>query len=332
MKITDVITTCTAIWTANPQQAIYISGPPGCGKTSVTTPIAHELGIKPENVHIFRPSLHDPVDILGVPSVSDGQTKWNTPTWLHKLQEGRHLLCIDELPQSVKMMQNALAGLMLDRFVGDVHLSDEVYIIATGNRTQDRAGANRMLTQLANRVLEIEMDVNTDDWVAWALEQQIDPLLIAFHRWKSGLLSDFDPDRSQNPTPRSWGMVARVPTDLPPDLYMDAVTGLVGSGAAAEYCGFRRLADKLPSIDHIILDPANAPVPEEPDVRYVCVATLSTRVTFDNYSGMIEYVERMPVEYQVLFNKTAISTKPNEHLTNHKDFTRWVSKNAKAFQ
>jgi hypothetical protein len=297
----------------------------------VAYPIAEKLEVSAENIHIFRPSLHDPVDILGVPSVSDGQTKWNTPSWLHKLKHGRHLLVIDELPQSVKMMQNALAGLMLDRFVGEVQLSNEVYILATGNRTQDRAGANRMLTQLSNRVLEVEMDVNLDDWVVWALDNQIDPLLIAFHRWKSGMLMDFDPDRSQNPTPRSWEMVAHVPTDLPADLYFDAVGGLVGDGAAAEYVGFRQLADKLPSIDHIMMDPANAPLPSEPDVRYVCVATLATRVTYDNYSGLLEYIERMPVEYQVLFNKTTISTKTDEGIQNHKSFTRWVSKNAKAF-
>ena len=63
MNFNDIVDTCHEIWAVNPRQSMYISGPPGCGKTSLANPIADKLQIPRENVHIFRPSLHDPVDL-----------------------------------------------------------------------------------------------------------------------------------------------------------------------------------------------------------------------------------------------------------------------------
>src|SRR5690242_15541870 len=89
-----------AVLSANPQQSIYVQGAPGNGKTSLIYAVAKDLGIPKNHVIIFRPSLHDPVDLLGIPHVNgDKCTHWAPPTWVHALKTGRFMLGIDELPQ-----------------------------------------------------------------------------------------------------------------------------------------------------------------------------------------------------------------------------------------
>ncbi len=330
MRINDTIETIAAVWDDNPKQSIYLEGPPGVGKTAITYEVAKKLGVPEDRVIIWRPSLHDPVDLSGVPSVNDGTTKWNPPAWLHQLQHGDWVLCIDELPQAVPMMQNALAGLKLDRFIGDVTLSDGVRVMSTGNRTKDKAGANRVVSQLANRVLRLEAEVHIDDWVEWALRNKIDTMGIAFLRWKPSALHDFDPDRFSNATPRSWEMAFNIPTSMPDGHYYEALAGLVTEGWAAEYTGFRRLIGRLPSIDSILMDPTNAEVPEEPEVKYAMVANLITRCSEDNYAGLLAYVERLPKDFQVLFHKGIIEHAPKIMRT--REFIQWSTDNVDVFK
>lgn len=332
MKYNDVVTIAASLFNndATAARPLFVSGPPGVGKTAMSYDIAAKCGIPAERVVIFRPSLRDPVDLLGVPAVVGGLTTSNPPAELARMQEGAWLLVIDELAQAVPMMQNALAGLMLDRFVGELRLSPEVRVMATGNRVQDRAGSNRIVSQLGNRVMHLEMEASVDDWVEWALGQGLDLMTIAFIRLKNQHLFDFDPNRLTNATPRAWEFVAKIDSMLPTDLYLAAVSGVVPEGIAAEYLAFRKLANKLPSIDVIMLDPANAELPEEPEVRYALIVTLSMRTTIDNFDGVLTYIERLPTEFQVLYMKSVTKTCPAVFGT--KQFVAWASKNVAVFK
>lgn len=323
--IKNIISTLANMGTSRP---IYVEGPPGVGKTALAYAVADELE-EPHEVTIFRPSLRDPVDLMGVPHVdkATNETHWSPPHELSRLRTGRHLLVIDELPQAPTMMQNALAGLMLDRFVGELVLGDDVIVMATGNRTRDKAGANRIVSQLGNRVMRLEMDVSPDDWQEWALDRGIDPMMIAFLRFKPGLLFDFDPDRFTNATPRAWEFAHDIPADLPSHQYLSALSGVVGEGAATEYVAFRRMADRLPNIDRIVADPAHAEIPEGAEVMYACTAALVARTSVDNFPSLLQYVERMPSDYQVLYIKNVTQNPALHGVMQHKSFTAWSVRN-----
>jgi len=230
----------------------------------------------------------------------------------------------------VTMMQNALAGLMLDRFIGPVTLSDEVYILATGNRQSDKAGAGRVVSQLGNRIMHLEMESGIDSWVEWALEQNIDVMTIAFLRLKSQHLFDFDPTRLTNATPRSWEYASYIPNTLPGNLYLSALSGVIPEGIAAEYVAFRKLASKMPNIDMILLHPDKTEIPAESEVKYAVVGTLALRATDGNFGGLCTYVNRMPTEFQTLFMKLATSR--NIKLCETKAFLTWASANAEYFK
>jgi len=156
----------------------FILGAPGGGKSACARDIVKTLGI--ENVVEFTASLRDPVDVLGVPNNTGEYTRWIPPQEFYQLRKGvgRAALILEELSDAPVPMQNALCGVIYDKRAGQLDLSDELFIIATGNRTEDKSGANRITSKLANRTRRFDFVENIDDWTEWALDNDIDPVLI----------------------------------------------------------------------------------------------------------------------------------------------------------
>jgi hypothetical protein len=235
-------------------------------------------------------------------------------------------LIVEELSDAPVPMQNPMCRVILDRYAGELKLHDKLVIIATGNRTEDKSGANRMTTKLSNRMQNLDYDENLDDWVNWALDKGIRLDLIQFLRFRPNLLSDFQPNRELNPTPRTWEFVNEVNASLPSDLYFGNIAGLVGEGAAAEYTGFKRIFENLPNIDGIIMNPAKAEVPKDMAVLYALTGALAHRVSVDNIDRVAEYIDRMPQDFQVMCMLDAQTLAPK--IRNTKAYVQWTVKNA----
>lgn len=302
----------------------FILGAPGGGKSACARDIMSELGL--EHVVEFTASLRDPVDVLGTPNNTGEYTRWVPPEEFYKLRTGRVGLILEELSDAPIPMQNALCGVIYDRRAGNLQLSDQIHIIATGNRTEDKSGANRITSKLANRTRRFDFQENLEDLTAYALDNDWKTDLIQFLRFRPGLISDFDPNRFANPTPRSWERVNLVPDGLDASLFLENVIGEVGEGAAAEYVGFRRIYSQLPNIDALLLDPKNAQVPTDPAVRYAITGALARKATVDNIDRVTAYTARLPAEFAVMTIKDAIKLTPK--ITSTRAFIEWSTANA----
>jgi hypothetical protein len=302
----------------------FILGAPGGGKSACARDIVAELGV--ETVVEFTASLRDPVDVLGTPNNTGEYTRWVPPEEFYNLRHGRAALILEELSDAPIPMQNALCGVIYDRRAGNLQLSPDLFIIATGNRTEDKSGANRITSKLANRTRRFDFQENIDDWTEWALDNDMDPVLIQFLRFRPGLLSDFDANRFANPTPRAWERVNLIPSTLDSGLFFDNVSGEVGEGAAAEYTGFRRIYMSLPDVDSILLDPAGADVPQDPATLYALTGALARKSTKDNFDRVSKYLSRMSPEFNVMATKDAIKLQPT--IKHSRAFVEWASKNA----
>ena len=288
------------------------------------------MGISPERVTEFNPSLRDPVDVMGVPRTEADVAKWvPMPEFYRIRNDGSDQPCallIEELSDAPLPMQNPMCRVVLDRFAGELELHPRLFIIATGNRTEDKSGANRMSTKLGNRMQTLQFDESLDDWCNWAIDADMRVPLISFIRFRPNLLSDFDANRKTNPTPRSWEMVNYVNHDMPKDMFYANVMGLVGEGAAAEYAGFLNIYKNLPSIDNIIMNPSKAEVPTDKAVMYALTGALANRVSEDNFDRLTEYSARLPQEFQVMYMLDAMKRQPN--VKNTDAFVKWAVKNA----
>lgn len=329
MKYTDLKTTIMANLVRSNDLVPFIIGKPGGGKSSLARDIVKTLGIDPSLVTEFNPSLRDPVDIMGVPDISGDHVKWKPAEEFYRL---RHIegddrpraLIIEELSDANPAMQNPLCRVILDRYAGELKLHDKLFIICTGNSTEHKSGASRMTTKLGNRLQQLDFTENLDDWCEWALGAGVQPEIIQFVRFKPGLLSDFDPNKAVNPTPRSWTMADKVDPALNKGLYFQHVKGCVGEGAATEYIAFKEVADSLPDMDAVLLDPEGCKLPgfDKPAVLFAFTGALAHRATGDNFDRVYKVLKRIPPEFSVMCVNDAVKMHPEIKKT--RTFVEWA--------
>lgn len=331
-SINECKTAVSAMFRQSPKVVPMLHGAPGMGKSDACIQIANDLSIQPDRVLVVHINNHDVVDFTGVPSVTDGMTVFNPTKMFYDYREGTGagLIVLEELAQSSQQLQTWAAGFVLERETPMFKLDPEVRIIATGNRAEDRAGAKPLLGHLNDRMYHFDVETSLDDWCEWAMENGVDAMGIAFLRLRPNLLNDYDPNRRSNPTQRSWTkLFTEVPNDLPTNMYLTAAEGKVGEGAAAEWVAARDMMNKMPSIDAIRLHPADTELPTEPAVKYAVATALSMTATPDSFSRDMQYVSRLPKEFQMVYVTDALRLSPELQQT--KDFIDWAIKNKDIF-
>jgi hypothetical protein len=288
------------------RQPVFIWGPPGAGKSAMVQRVGDALKML---LRDERALLLDPVDLRGLPFLgTDGRAKWATPEFLP--QDGEGILFLDELNAAPAMVQASCYQLVLDRKLGEYRLPDGWAIVAAGNRDSDRAATTRMPTPLRNRLVHLDFEVDLQEWCEWAIQAGIRPEVIAFLRFRPALLSVFDKDATAFPSPRSWEFVSRILDSLgtpsSPALEHELIAGAVGAGAATELSGFLRMFRELPDVDSILLNPHQAPVPENAAAQYAVASALARCAADTNFDRIHGYLGRLPTEFRVLCVTDAI--------------------------
>jgi hypothetical protein len=326
MRSSLLQSTLTSLISNGVKSSAVIVGPPGGGKTSIVKQVAKGLGYQYIQRHL--PTM--PVEDLGVPMVDKPQLYYKLPDWFpakgSKHDNGQPgVLCFDDRNQAGNDLQKALANLVQERELHGVPIADNWYILSTGNRQEDRAGANRVLSHLADREYEFELETHHMDWTQWASNNGVRPEVIAFINFKTALLHDFDPQRSKNATPRGWAERVSPAIDVvPKEVEFDTFKGAVGEGPAAEFTGFLRIFRKLPNPDAILLNPTTSDVPTDPATLYALSGSLAMRATASNFERVCQYVERMSPEFSVL--TVSMAVRRDKALHNTAAFSNWVVK------
>ena len=317
MKPSAITTALRALTEA--RQPVFIWGGPGIGKSAVVRQVAAAAGLPLRDV---RALLLDPVDLRGLPFLgTDGRAKWAAPDFLPS--DGCGILFLDELNAAPAMVQAACYQLVLDRSLGEYRLPEGWAIVAAGNREGDRGATTRMPAPLRNRFVHLDFELDGEEWSRWAIKTGIRAEVIAFLRFRPELLSVFDRDAHAFPSPRSWEFVARmIDCGAGRGVEHELFAGAVGAGAATEFSAFLATYRELPNIDAILLNPLQEPVPEGPAAQYAVSAALARCASDLNFDRICAYIERLPVEFQVLCVRDASLRAPEVRHT--PAYTRWA--------
>lgn len=326
--IADVLTArFNAHRAGNLRRAAYIEGLPGLGKTETPKQVARSLNVGYGSVH---GPLMQPED-YGMPVVNADRTgvTFVVPAEKFPLVGSDHfpdegIFVIEELPQADNAGQKILANMIQEREIHGRQLKPGWMIIATGNPQSSRAGANRVLSHLADRFTKYVYEPHLDDWCAWALDNGVATEVVSFLRFRPNLLCDFDAHREKNATPRGWsqGVSASIGT-VPHEAEFETFCGDVGEGAAAEFVGFLRIYRKLPNPDVVLMNPDKHELPTDPATCYALAGAIANRATPDNFERVITVAERMAPEYMVLTVRDSI--RRNREVQNTKAFIKWAS-------
>jgi hypothetical protein len=224
------------------------------------------------------------------------------------------------------IVQSAASQLILDRKIGEYTLPDGWAVVAAGNRETDRAATNRMPSHIANRFTHLNFEVDPEDWIEWAFANDVNPMVIAFIGFKPDLLHKFDPKLKAFPTPRSWEFVSNIlNSDGVDECLQEVVAGTVGEGASVEFVGFVRVFREMPDYETVCKRPAGTKIPENVAARYAVATMLAQRTQVNDMKAVMQYVNRMPKEFQILTLNDM--TKRNKRLAETGSYITWAAAN-----
>ena len=118
------------------EQSFLLLSPPGVGKSDIVRQAAAEAGLACRSLLGTQIA---PEDVSGIPRIIGERSVFCPPRVL--LPEGNEPFCLflDELPACPPDIQKAFYSLLLERRIGEHQLPPGTWVVAAGNRSEDRA-------------------------------------------------------------------------------------------------------------------------------------------------------------------------------------------------
>lgn len=322
---------------------------PGRGKSSFvrqTKAEMEKLTGEPWGITTMMLATQSPTDLLGfmIPGERNGVrvSEYTLPPWM-QTEDGkplsayrRGIIFLDEYGQGEVDVKRASAELLLNGQIGPHKKPDGWSVIAASNRAGDRSGVTKSLDFVINRRLEIHITDDIRSWEDWAFTAGVSPVAISFAAQNPQIVFSEGVPKDQGPwcTPRSLVMADNLLKHMVPEgspypehaSAIELVSGLIGKGAAAQMFAFIRLDHQMPKYEDIVRAPKTTPIPDTADARMLITHTLASRVTMDDCSPVVTYMERVPKEFSVSFARAVARRAPD--LINHDAFGEWCDNNA----
>lgn len=315
---------------------VMLWGAPGIGKSQIISQVA--IQHKVEMIDI-RLSQMEPSDLRGIPFKNGTQVDWVIPSLLpNAKRHGKQgVLFLDEITSAPPSVSAAAYQLILDRRLGDYVVPDGWVIFAAGNRQGDRGVTYSMPAPLANRFSHYELDVNLDDWVAWAYKNKIDERIIGFLRYRPQYLFEFDTARNPVafPSPRTWEFTHRAlqKFDDNLNLFRESASACVGEVAGIEVATFIEHLQDLPDLDAII-NGESVFIPDAIDLQYaICSALVGRAISVkgkDNahkvWGNILNFARDFPQKELGVMLVSDMQRAVGEQVFSIPEFASWADK------
>ena len=188
-------------------ESVLLLSPPGVGKSEAVRQAAHEAGLE---LRSLLGTQIAPEDVSGVPKLVGNRAVFCPPRVLLPENDKPFCLFLDELPASPPDVQKAFYSLLLERRIGEYRLPRGTWVVAAGNRSEDRALVRTMSSALVNRVFVLPVKVDLDEWLTWAEANGVRPEVRSFVRYvPQALQRPVPPDPVPFSTPRAWALLSR---------------------------------------------------------------------------------------------------------------------------
>lgn len=334
VKISQAISMITQIIKA--KLVPMLVGSPGTGKSQIIHQIAKEYSLK---VIDLRLSQCDPCDIMGFPQITNNKAGYvpmeTFPVEGDSIPDGYNgwLLFLDEFNSASPAVQAASYKLVLDRMVGLHHLHKNVAVVCAGNLETDCAIVQPMSTALQSRLVHLELVVDAKEWTNWATANDIHHHITSYIGFKPDNLYTFQPDHTDvtYASPRTWEFANRIlqVTEEGSSDLLPMLAGTISEGVAREFLSFCKIFKDLPSITQIITSPKTVDIPQEPSVLFALTGAISHNTNAENTASIMEYVIRLPVEFQVVCVKGTLRKTPQ--LSGNAAIQKWIAISANNF-
>ena len=222
--------------------AILIQGPTGIGKSYLVKDIAAGLELP---VVDRRLSQMSEGDMVGLPELVDGTTRFCPPDWYAQACREPVVLFMDELNRATPEVIQAAFQIVLDRELNGHQLHPETRVFAAVNVGAEYE-VNEMDPALLRRFWSIELEPTHADFIDWA-EGKLAPVIVDFIRQHEEHLR---PTKATEPgkvapNPASWERLDKSlrhmgELEQPSDVWYPVALGMVGVEAAISLVEFAK--------------------------------------------------------------------------------------------
>lgn len=189
------------------EQSLLLLSPPGVGKSDVVRQAAAEEDLPCRSLLGTQIA---PEDVSGIPRIVGERSVFCPPRVLLPEEPTPFCLFLDELPACAPDVQKAFYSLLLERRLGEHVLPPGTWVVAAGNRAEDRALVRTISSALLNRVTILQIEVDLGEWVAWARQNFVRGDVITFVENNDGaLLRPVPREPVPFSTPRAWASLSR---------------------------------------------------------------------------------------------------------------------------
>ena len=351
LNFRDTLSAMKLLHGAGMANAIY--SPPGQGKTSMIRQYAEsqgpDFGLFELNCAIsnlpdfggwFYRSTEHYVDVDGN-DITIENGRYTFPYFLFDKRSGRPIfqfkrgiLVFEEHGLAELELKKALGQTTLERRINQYQLHDGINVVALSNYAGGRDGVTRNFDYQINRWGETHMKQDMDDALIYMHDKGYLTSSMAFASIPNHKVFDSDAPKEQGPwlTPRSFESLDKTmkeiiatKTKLDDPVARQALAGLVGQGAAYQYIAFYQLGNKIPSIDSIVKDPDNTPVPTETDQQMFLVFMMADKADKGNIKSLVRYMARLRTDMGVAFYRNALMR--DKSLMACREFGDWAVAN-----
>jgi hypothetical protein len=197
----------TLVSCAAHEQSFLILSPPGVGKSDAVGQAAKAAGLPCRS--LLGTQLA-PEDVSGVPFIVGERSVFCPPRVLLPESPEPFCLFLDELPACTPDIQKAFYSLLLERRLGEHALPPGTWVVAAGNRTEDRALVRTISSALVNRVVILQVRVDLGEWLVWAAGAGVRQEITSYIEDAPLALLRPVPDAAAPfSTPRAWASLSR---------------------------------------------------------------------------------------------------------------------------
>jgi AAA domain (dynein-related subfamily) len=173
------------------RRAVLLEGSTGIGKSQIVSEFAKARGL---GFVVLDLSLLEPPDLIGLPLMEDGRTRYAYPAELPR--DGCGVLMLEELNRAeIPVMQPALQ-LLSARRLHAYELPEGWTCVAAINPEDGDYQVNRLDPALRARFLQLTVYADRNTWLGWAARSNVHPVITR--------IATDHPDVFDQAPPRSW--------------------------------------------------------------------------------------------------------------------------------
>jgi hypothetical protein len=247
------------------------------------------------------------------------------------------LVGLDEIAKAPQFIKNVLAPIIYERRVGNLSMPEGSVVVCFTNLSIEGLG-DSIQAHLRNRLVFVKMrKPSADEWVKWATDNRVNPMIIAFvsneprvmqsflDYEKGGMFEgkDLSKDNGFIFNPKSMQLAYATPRSLvaasdildagigvlDDDTLEAALTGTVGATTAEALASFIRFGREICEYSRVIKSPDTAPLSDNPTAQLIQVFQFVTRVADRTEAeAIVKYVWRMRAEMQSIFCNTVATS------------------------